>query len=228
MPSRRRRSGNHFRGCCRTTPTPITTGVPSRRRNASEMRSFRRLSPRRQRNALRQIACWPAAAAGRRGRSHAAGPHGARSARTAHPLDCRRNAGVAENFLNGAGGVRAIQDSNLWPLAPEWADGASALSTEVQAIDNIGDGRTASEAVGRGGLLWMRGSGTPAGPGEGELSLVARPVEPLLSVREVASRLRVSTATVYRLCDRGELIHIRVSNAIRVPPADLEAYLARG
>jgi len=60
------------------------------------------------------------------------------------------------------------------------------------------------------------------------LSLVARPVEPLLSVREVASRLRVSTATVYRLCDRGELIHIRVSNAIRVPPADLEAYLARG
>ncbi len=50
--------------------------------------------------------------------------------------------------------------------------------------------------------------------------------EDLLAVRDVARRLAVAPATVYRLCDRGELPHVRVSNAIRVAPADLESYLA--
>jgi excisionase family DNA binding protein len=40
---------------------------------------------------------------------------------------------------------------------------------------------------------------------------------PLLTVREVAERLRVCTATVYRLCESGRLWHLRVSNAVRVP-----------
>ena len=39
---------------------------------------------------------------------------------------------------------------------------------------------------------------------------------PLLTVQEVAEQLQVSTATVYRLCDRGELAHVRISNAIRI------------
>ncbi|MBI5627309.1 MAG: helix-turn-helix domain-containing protein [Candidatus Rokubacteria bacterium] len=39
----------------------------------------------------------------------------------------------------------------------------------------------------------------------------------LLTIREVAERLRVCRATVYRLCAEGRLDHIRVSNAIRVP-----------
>jgi excisionase family DNA binding protein len=43
----------------------------------------------------------------------------------------------------------------------------------------------------------------------------------------VARRLSVSTATVYRLCERGELRHIRVSNAIRIAHADLAAFLSR-
>jgi excisionase family DNA binding protein len=38
---------------------------------------------------------------------------------------------------------------------------------------------------------------------------------------EVAAVLWVSTATVYNLCHRGELPHLRVSNAIRVKPEDL-------
>ncbi len=38
----------------------------------------------------------------------------------------------------------------------------------------------------------------------------------LLTVREVAAALRVCTATVYDMIDRGELEHVRVSNAIRV------------
>jgi excisionase family DNA binding protein len=38
----------------------------------------------------------------------------------------------------------------------------------------------------------------------------------MLTVREVARFLRVSTATVYKLCTRGELAHVRVLNAIRI------------
>ena len=50
----------------------------------------------------------------------------------------------------------------------------------------------------------------------------------MLTVREVAVQLGVCPATVYGLCARGELPHVRVSNAIRIRPTDLEALLARG
>ena len=50
----------------------------------------------------------------------------------------------------------------------------------------------------------------------------------LLTVREVAAELRVSTATVYGLIDRRELAHVRVSNAIRVAATELAAYLRTG
>ncbi len=49
----------------------------------------------------------------------------------------------------------------------------------------------------------------------------------LLTVRQVADRLGLSTATVYKLCDRGELAHVRISNAIRIAPADLAAFVER-
>ena len=49
----------------------------------------------------------------------------------------------------------------------------------------------------------------------------------LLTVREVARRLRVSTAIVYRLCEIGELAHVRVSSAIRIAPGDLANYVER-
>ncbi len=50
-------------------------------------------------------------------------------------------------------------------------------------------------------------------------------LEQLLTVREVASRLRVCAATVYSLCARGDLVHVRIANMIRVAPADLAAFL---
>jgi excisionase family DNA binding protein len=37
-----------------------------------------------------------------------------------------------------------------------------------------------------------------------------------LTVREAARLLKVSTATVYKLCARGELGHVRVLNGIRI------------
>jgi excisionase family DNA binding protein len=48
----------------------------------------------------------------------------------------------------------------------------------------------------------------------------------LLSVRQVAERLGVCTATVYTLCERGQLAHVRVLNAIRIAPADLARFVA--
>jgi excisionase family DNA binding protein len=51
--------------------------------------------------------------------------------------------------------------------------------------------------------------------------------EKLLGVRQVAERLRISTATVYKLCDKGELPHTRFLNVIRVAPAELDAFIAR-
>jgi excisionase family DNA binding protein len=49
--------------------------------------------------------------------------------------------------------------------------------------------------------------------------------ERLMSVREAAQALGVCTAIVYRLVDSGELGHARISNAIRIAPRDLVAYV---
>lgn len=46
-----------------------------------------------------------------------------------------------------------------------------------------------------------------------------------MTVAEVAKHLGVSRSTVYQLCERGELAHIRVSNAVRVPTRAVIAYL---
>ena len=44
-------------------------------------------------------------------------------------------------------------------------------------------------------------------------------------LREVASLLRVCTATVYSLCERGQLAHIRVGASIRIHQADVNLLL---
>ncbi|WP_082207215.1 helix-turn-helix domain-containing protein [Corallococcus macrosporus] len=47
----------------------------------------------------------------------------------------------------------------------------------------------------------------------------------LLTVREVAERLGVCRATVYRMCERGEVPHVRISNAMRIDAEALERFL---
>jgi excisionase family DNA binding protein len=50
----------------------------------------------------------------------------------------------------------------------------------------------------------------------------------LLTVKEAAARLRVCPATVYGLCERGELRHVRIStHAIRIAEPDLSAFVHR-
>jgi len=49
----------------------------------------------------------------------------------------------------------------------------------------------------------------------------------LLRVSEVAKQLGVCNATVYRLCETGQLAHVRVVNSIRVRPRDLAEFMGR-
>jgi excisionase family DNA binding protein len=50
----------------------------------------------------------------------------------------------------------------------------------------------------------------------------------LLTVKEAAARLRTSTATVYGLCERGQLAYVRLStHAIRIAEPDLSAFVRR-
>jgi len=49
----------------------------------------------------------------------------------------------------------------------------------------------------------------------------------LLRVSEVAKQLGVCNATVYRLCESGQLPHVRVVNSIRVRPGDLAEFVGR-
>jgi excisionase family DNA binding protein len=43
------------------------------------------------------------------------------------------------------------------------------------------------------------------------------PAGPMLSAAEFARQLGVSKSTVYALCKRGEIPHLRIQNAIRIP-----------
>jgi excisionase family DNA binding protein len=67
---------------------------------------------------------------------------------------------------------------------------------------------------------------TPLLQGPTRLRVVEGRRDRLLSVRQVAQRLSVSTATVYALVTRGDLPHIRVANAIRVAPRALWTFMA--
>jgi len=60
--------------------------------------------------------------------------------------------------------------------------------------------------------------GLPADPG---------PHERLLTVREVASRLGVSSALVYKLCERNFLRSVRIGGALRFQPEAIREYLLR-
>ena len=50
---------------------------------------------------------------------------------------------------------------------------------------------------------------------------------PLLTVPEVAKRLRLSQRTVRRLIESGDLVCLRFGRAVRVSEEDLAVYLAK-
>ncbi len=116
------------------------------------------------------------------------------------------------------------QDLNLRPLGPESdsarSDGLVSGGTEAQALDIIGIVDRADPPNGMDATPEERPFVPPVSPRWVELP------EHLLTVREVAEHLRVCPATIYKLCAAGELVHVRISNAIRVAPADLAHFMA--
>ena len=120
--------------------------------------------------------------------------------------------------------MRAIQDSNLWPLAPEGGSESSTTSGGVQPVEETGGEPIAKGTDGRPGRPWTLPHGTLMGPSP-RLRAVEVGAGRLLSVREVAARLGVSTAIVYRFYELGELAHVRISNTYRVRPSELERFI---
>jgi excisionase family DNA binding protein len=63
-------------------------------------------------------------------------------------------------------------------------------------------------------------------PTLGDLRVLWGGRDRLLRVAEVAEHLGVCNATVYRLCESGELPQVRIVNSIRIRPADLTIFVA--
>src|SRR5438270_6701474 len=92
---------------------------------------------------------------------------------------------------------RALLDSNQWPSASESAQGESTtLPESPQPSSN----RTVSAAAGSQATTFL-----PPNPKDFVTRLLPdrRAGPPLLTVRQVAERLGLCTATVYRLCAEG-------------------------
>ena len=110
---------------------------------------------------------------------------------------------------------------------------SGGLAAPGQGLELLEKTRVASER-GRNGLQQLApfsgsfathllpgfGPATP-GPARGKGELEG----PFLCVGEVARRLGVCRSTVYGLCERGELPHLRINNSIRIAPSDLAAFL---
>ena len=121
----------------------------------------------------------------------------------------------------------ALQDSNLRPLPCESPKGGRQTYTSL-----IQSSQSLEIEKRLGSDLWP--DLAPFFPRVGPNSVqrlsskhLGSPGAPLalLSVRKVAQLLGVSTATVYRLCQRRELPHFRVSHTIRVRLVDLRSYV---
>lgn len=103
-------------------------------------------------------------------------------------------------------------------------------SKGLQAVENIGN-RSESNSHSAppeapfssdfvsGLCLGKEGPSSPAGASHEES-------DRLLSVRQVAEHLGVTTATVYGLCAHGRLAHVRILNVIRIAPSDLFEFIA--
>jgi excisionase family DNA binding protein len=125
-------------------------------------------------------------------------------------------------------GLRARQDSNLRPTAPEQARRSWVRVARVRnELKVLGLGQAAESGRHRD----LRGLALrllhQCCSSRQSTKWYRRGVEQLLTVAEVAERLRVSTATVYALCKRGQLRHVRVANAIRISDQSVADFLGR-
>jgi len=117
---------------------------------------------------------------------------------------------------------------NLRPPGPERApDESHSVSSggiASQEPEITGDAElAASDGVAESGCVE-----TPFGaPVVRRIGPDPGPHERLLTVREVAARLGVCTALIYRLCAWDELAVLRIGGALRFYPKSIESFVAR-
>ena len=114
---------------------------------------------------------------------------------------------------------RAILDSNQWPSASE-GEPAKIRCRPSESRSLVNRGLGAKREV----------LNVPASPANHES--FAAPLLPeksrgLISPAEAADRLGVCRATVYKLCARGQVPHLRIGSSVRLSLADVVAALAR-
>jgi excisionase family DNA binding protein len=73
----------------------------------------------------------------------------------------------------------------------------------------------------------MMGSDPAIETAEARQDAGQQPEKILLSLREVAERLSLGKTKVYELVQRGQLSHIHIGRAVRVPTSALEAFVQR-
>ena len=87
------------------------------------------------------------------------------------------------------------------------------------------DADLANAAPSESGRAGRRGAGAPA-PSRSNLRGRAREAIKFFTIDEVAESLRVSTRTVRRWIDRGDLVAHHFGVAVRISDTDLRAFLA--
>lgn len=145
--------------------------------------------------------------------------------------------GESSTALPVIGGNEWVQEvSNLRPLPcqgptehrPAFPGGpASAAQSRERAVESRREPRGSPFIPAVPSQSGAQMGPKKMGASRGAIRSVGDSPDRLLRVSELAGLLRVSTATVYAIVERGELEHLRVSNAIRVTTAALERYLAQ-
>src|SRR5467141_4005589 len=113
----------------------------------------------------------------------------------------------------------ALQDSNLRPLPCQPASRGWQHLVPSDTFRNHEGHTSAHHPADSHDLVGVR-RGLAA-------FLLQEPAGALLSVREVAKLLGVSTPIVYRLCELGDLAHVHVNHAIRIAPEAVAGFLER-
>jgi excisionase family DNA binding protein len=112
-------------------------------------------------------------------------------------------------------GVTVDEEARLLP-SPSWQTFAT---TESRLAKEKGSGR--------GGRVRTAPRVPPVSPNRDQTPLTVARLQAVLLVADVAAELRVSRATVYKLCDEGRMPHFRVAGAIRIRREEFGAYLVK-
>ena len=115
-------------------------------------------------------------------------------------------------------------------LLPKTEDEIAGVGSGLQASRNTHDGERASSNGSHGLGANSKNFAPillPGKPPRAKDRQVGVPRGALLSVADVARLLHVCEATVYKLCARGDLAHVRILNAVRIAPEAVDAFAQR-